>query len=244
MGRFKSLAAELEGHYGKPEHHLPDDLRDRVRRAFAAFYPWDVLSSDRQRDWASRWWRGRAAFKKDAALEQDRTWPLVVEIGDLKTEISEVEAMPAINHTERGKKKTDLAKLRQELAHKELALEGLIREELAPLEAQTHGTTTPAEPPVELAPVDSASAPRAAPSPAPTEQPVEATKVTPPQYPRRIRGAPKKDDDDLVAKVRCALADNKELSLYAAVQRHCGEQTKNGVEAAYKRVRRKIHLKE
>jgi hypothetical protein len=125
VSKFKSLAAVLDGHYGKPE-------RARLRRAFAALYTWDVPSSD---------------------LEQDRTWPLIVEIGDIKAEISEVEAMPATNHGERGKRKADLAELREELAHKELALEELIREELARLEAQTRGTTTPAGPPVELAPV-------------------------------------------------------------------------------------------
>jgi excisionase family DNA binding protein len=51
-----------------------------------------------------------------------------------------------------------------------------------------------------------------------------------------------KDDSDLLAKVRCAMESDRTLALYAAVQRHCGEKTENAVEAAYKRVRRKINL--
>jgi hypothetical protein len=60
-------------------------------------------------------------------------------------------------------------------------------------------------------------------------------------YSPRKRGVAEKDDSDLLAKVRCAIANDQEMALYAAVQRHCGEKTKNGVEAAYKRVKRKIN---
>jgi hypothetical protein len=86
------------------------------------------------------------------------------------------------------------------------------------------------------------------PSPAP---PVNSTEVavqsapsiiTPAPYSPSKRGVAEKDDSDLLAKVRCAMADNPGLAIYAAVQRHCGEKTKNGVEAAYKRVKRKINL--
>jgi hypothetical protein len=67
-----------------------------------------------------------------------------------------------------------------------------------------------------------------------------ASIITPARYSGRKSGVAEKDDSDLLAKVRCAMDDNKKLTLYAAVQRHCGEITKNGMEAAYKRVRRKI----
>jgi hypothetical protein len=123
VSKFKSLAAELEGHYGKPEHHLPDDLRARVRRAFAAFYPWDVLSSEQQRDWASRWWRGRAAFQEDAqrdpALdEQDfqSGWDSIAKPEALKRQILEWEATSTPTATDLEKKELRLAELRRELA--------------------------------------------------------------------------------------------------------------------------------
>jgi len=123
VSKFKSLAAELEGHYGKPEHHLPDDLRARVRRAFAAFYPWDVLSSDRQRDWASRWWRGRAAFQEDAQRdpvldEQDfqSGWDSIAKPEALERQILEWEATSTPTATDLEKKELRLAELRRELA--------------------------------------------------------------------------------------------------------------------------------
>jgi hypothetical protein len=58
----------------------------------------------------------------------------------------------------------------------------------------------------------------------------------------RKRGVAEKDDSDLLAKVRCAIV-NDGLTVYAAVERHCGENTKKGIEAAYKRVSRKLKSK-
>jgi hypothetical protein len=147
VSKFKSLAAELEGHYGKPEHHLPDDLRQRVGRAFAAFYPWNVLSPDQQRDWASRWWRGRAAFQEDAqrdpALdEQDfqSGWDSIAKPEALERQILEWEATSTPTATDLEKKELRLAELRRELADRNARPPGL-------------PTTATAEPRGELAPV-------------------------------------------------------------------------------------------
>jgi hypothetical protein len=63
-----------------------------------------------------------------------------------------------------------------------------------------------------------------------------------PDSPRK-RGVAEKNDSELLAKVRRARADDPTLALYAAVQRHCGETTKKGMEAAYKRVKRKVDLR-
>jgi hypothetical protein len=65
--------------------------------------------------------------------------------------------------------------------------------------------------------------------------------VTAAPYSHRKQGVAEKDDLDLLAKVRRARVDNPKLTLYAAVRQHCGEKTENGVEAAYKRVKRKIN---
>jgi hypothetical protein len=57
---------------------------------------------------------------------------------------------------------------------------------------------------------------------------------------RRKSGVSEKNDSELIDKVRRDMTDDQSLALYAAVQRHCREKTKNAIDAAYKRVSRKI----
>jgi hypothetical protein len=56
----------------------------------------------------------------------------------------------------------------------------------------------------------------------------------------RKPGVAEKDDSDLMEKVQRAMGADKSLTRYAAVRRHCGETTQKGIEAAYKRIGRKI----
>lgn len=119
--------------------------------------------------------------------------------------------------------------------------------------ATTDGRLTWSEVTVELLPQEQAAAqgsPEAPPPQPPTGAPhvnsAEVEAESAPAAPRRApdsprkRGVAEKDDSELLAKVRRARVDDPGISLYAAVLRHCGEKTKKGVEAAYKRVNRKI----
>ena len=58
---------------------------------------------------------------------------------------------------------------------------------------------------------------------------------------RRKPGVAEKDNSVLMAKVRRAMGADKSLTRHAAVRQHCGETTQKGIEAAYKRISRKIN---
>ena len=115
MNEFFSLSLALEDWFDKPLCDLPDAIRRRVTEEFF-LTSWDSYSAEGRRAVTLQ-----LDYQMDKTTEQVRQfwWDLGTRTENIKTQITEWEAVATPNAGDRVLKQEQLAKLRQELARTE-----------------------------------------------------------------------------------------------------------------------------